>query len=108
MTNVSQTFAALSDPIRLQLVEHLMRTGESPAGDLVALTDISAPAVSRHLKVLREAGVLTRRVQGTRRLYRVEPAAIGAVEGWLDQHRAFWEASLERLDDLMATPEDDR
>lgn len=65
MSDLSRTFAALGDPTRLHLVEHLLQAGEQPAGELTQVTDISAPAVSRHLKVLREAGILTQRVDGS-------------------------------------------
>ena len=106
MKHVSRTFAALSDPVRLNLVEHLMQAGEAPAGDLVALTEISAPAVSRHLKVLREAGVLVQRVQGTHRYYRVAPESLAGLDDWLSHHRAFWQASLARLDTLLEEDED--
>ena len=101
MQELSRTFAALSDPVRLRMVDHLLRAGESPAGDLVALTEISAPAVSGHLKVLRESGVLVQRAAGTHRYYRVNPAAMGALDDWMARHRAFWSAGLDRLGDYL-------
>ena len=102
MTDMTRTFAALSDPTRLSFVEHLMREGEQPAGTLSELTDISAPAVSRHLKVLREAGVIVQRVAGTHRYYSVDPEAMRAIANWTMDHKAFWAGSLERLDELLA------
>ncbi|MGR3321421.1 MAG: ArsR/SmtB family transcription factor, partial [Pseudooceanicola sp.] len=76
---------------------------------LAAEAEISAPAISRHLKVLRQAGVITQRVQGTHRYYSVRPEALHAVHGWTMDHRAFWESSLDRLDGLLALdPEGDR
>lgn len=106
MTDLTQTFAALSDPTRLALVEHLMQAGEQPATALAARTPISAPAISRHLKVLRQAGLITQRAQGTHRYYSVCPAAMRAISDWTIDHRAFWQASLDRLDTLLALDPD--
>ena len=109
MTRLTPIFAALSDDTRLKLVEHLMSAGETPAGTLTELAGLSAPAVSRHLKVLREAGVLDQRVAGTHRYYRVRPDALKAISDWTIDHRAFWSGSLDRLDTLLALdPEEDR
>jgi len=102
MIDLPRTFSALSDPTRLAVVEHLLRNGEVPAGDLVALAEMSAPAVSRHLKVLRSAGVVVQRAEGTRRYYAVQPAAIQAVADWTLSHRAFWEAGMDRLERILS------
>lgn len=102
MSDLTRTFSALSDPTRLSLVETLIARGELPAGELVAAAAISAPAISRHLKVLREAGVVEQRAQGTHRFYAVRPEALRAIAGWTMDHRAFWSASLDRLDSLLA------
>lgn len=102
MAQLTDTFAALSDETRLALVERLMAEGELPAGVLVANAEISGPAVSRHLKVLREAGVIRQRAEGTRRLYSVRPEALRAISNWTMDHRAFWEAGLDRLGALLA------
>ena len=101
MTNLIQTFSALSDETRLNVVERLMAEGELPAGALVAQADMSAPAMSRHLKVLREAGLIQQRIQGTKRLYSVRPEALQAIAGWTMDHRAFWEAGLDRLESFL-------
>lgn len=106
MIQIARTFAALSDPTRLSVVEELMQRGELPAGDLVNHAGMTAPAVSRHLKVLREAGVITQRAVGTRRMYRVAPEAMKAISDWTISHRSFWEASLNRLDEILAADED--
>lgn len=106
MMTLARTFSALSDPTRLSLVETLMSRGELPAGELAAGADISAPAISRHLKVLREAGLVQQRAQGTRRLYSVRPGAIAAISDWITDHRAFWQTSLERLDSMLALDPD--
>ena len=97
MRPLVQTFTALADETRFAIVERLMDEGELPAGKLAAPVGISAPAVSRHLKVLRGAGVIEQRVVGTHRLYRVNPDAMRAISGWTMDHRAFWEAGLDRL-----------
>lgn len=102
MTQLSETFAALSDETRLAMVERLMAEGELPAGDLVADAAISGPAISRHLKVLRTAGLVQQRADGTKRYYSVRPEALHAIAGWTMDHKAFWQSSLERLDALFA------
>lgn len=102
MTDLTRTFAALSDPTRLSMVEKLMAQGELSAGDLVADSSVSAPAVSRHLRVLREAGLVRQRVSGTHRYYAVRPQAMQAIVRWTIDHRRFWQGSLARLDSLLA------
>jgi DNA-binding transcriptional ArsR family regulator len=76
---------ALGDPTRRLIFERLAR-GASAVGDLAANLPITRPAVSQHLRVLREAGLVTRSVQGTRHIYRVDPRGIGAMREWLDAH----------------------
>jgi len=107
MTTLTRTFAALSDATRLAMVERLMTEGELPAGTLAEGAEMSAPAVSRHLKVLREAGLVRQRIDGTRRLYSVRPETLKAVADWTMDHRAFWEAGLGRLEALLALVEKD-
>ena len=97
MPALPETFAALGDPTRLAIVERLLSEGECSAGALCEGAGISAPAVSRHLKVLREAGLVTRRIDGTRRIYAANPSAIGIVGHWALAHRGFWDAGLDRL-----------
>lgn len=106
MTKLTQTFAALADETRFAMVERMLKEGELPAGDLVAHAKMTAPAVSRHLKVLRQAGMIQQRVEGTRRLYSVRPEALQAISGWTINHRAFWEASLDRLSAVLALEEE--
>lgn len=107
MAHLSETFSALSDPIRLAVVERLMAEGELPAGRLVEQASISAPAMSRHLKVLRQAGLVEQRTQGTSRLYSVRPEALRSIADWTLDHRAFWEASIDRLATHLALKERD-
>lgn len=102
MTHLSKTFAALADDTRLAMVERLMAEGELTAGALARTAPISGPAISRHLKVLREAGIVTQRIAGTHRYYSVQPEAMARISRWTLDHRAFWDSSLARLDTLLA------
>lgn len=95
---MSDLFSALSDPYRLNIVETLMKNGETPAGEISDMFDISGPAVSRHLSVLLKAGLVSRKTAGKQRLYTVQPNAIRQVSEWTMDHRAFWEASLDRIE----------
>ncbi len=92
------TFAALGDPTRFAIVERLLREGALSAGELGSVADISAPAISRHLKVLRKAGIVTQTVDKQRRIYAVAPDAVEAISRWTEGHEAFWAGSLDRLD----------
>ncbi len=105
MQNLSQIFSALSDMTRLSVVERLMAEGELSAGDLLDDVGMSAPAMSRHLKVLRRAGLVQVQVDGTRRLYSVRPDALKAIADWTLDHRAFWQAGLDRLEVHLALEE---
>ncbi|MFD3191609.1 ArsR/SmtB family transcription factor [Sedimentitalea sp. HM32M-2] len=98
MNALCSTFSALSDATRLAIVEQLMDQGECSAGDLVARAAMTGPAVSRHLKVLRQAGLVTQRARGTQRLYSVRPEGLRAIADWTLSRRTFWETSLDRLD----------
>lgn len=105
MTHLPSLFAALSDQTRFEIVERLMTQGELPAGDLQSSADISAPAISRHLKVLREAGVIQQRAEGTKRFYTVQPEVIQTIASWTLDHRGFWEAGMDRLEAALALEE---
>lgn len=98
MHALPDTFAALGDPTRFAIVERLLKDGELPAGRLLNVGAISAPAISRHLKVLRQAGVLDQRVDGQRRMYSVRPEAVQAIGAWTMSYRDFWQGSLDRLE----------
>lgn len=89
MTN-AKAFAALSDPTRRQVFERLGR-GPRAVGELADGLPVSRPAVSQHLKVLKEAGLVTDRAEGTRRVYQIDPHGLGQVRAWFDQ---FWDAAL--------------
>lgn len=98
MPNLPTTFAALGDPTRFAIVERLLTEGELSAGAINEGVPISPPAVSRHLKVLREAGVIDQRIDAQRRLYAVRPEAVQTISAWTMSHREFWQASLDRLE----------
>jgi DNA-binding transcriptional ArsR family regulator len=90
-------FEALADPTRRRILE-LLAGGERSAGDIAGEFEISRPGVSRHLRVLREAGLVRARGQGQRRLYSVDPAPLAEVEAWLARYRGFWAQRLGALD----------
>ena len=89
-------FEAIAEPNRRRILD-LLRSQERPAGEVVEALAISQPGVSKHLRLLREAGLVRVRAEGQRRLYSVEPRQLAAVEDWLRPHVEFWR---ERLDDL--------
>jgi len=97
MTDLVTTFSALGDPTRLAIVERLMAEGALSAGELQDIADISAPAISRHLKVLRQAGLITQTVDKQRRIYSVQPGAMQTISTWTLSHQEFWNGSLDRL-----------
>jgi DNA-binding transcriptional ArsR family regulator len=93
-------FEAIAEPNRRRLLE-LLRAGELPAGDLVEATGLSQPGVSKHLKLLREAGLVSMRPDGQRRLYRLEPSNLAALDDWLRPFRQFWSQRLDALNDHL-------
>jgi DNA-binding transcriptional ArsR family regulator len=90
-------YAALAEPHRRQILD-LLRTGEQPAGELVERLELSQPGVSKHLKVLREAGLVMVRADGKRRLYALRPEPLAEVYHWLEPYREFWSRSLDDLE----------
>jgi DNA-binding transcriptional ArsR family regulator len=101
MLRIVEAAAAISDPIRRRVLE-LVRDRELPAGQLAAQFDVSRPAVSRHLRVLREAGLVRERRAGRQRLYRADPKPLAEVREWLD---GYWTG---RLDALKRLAEEER
>jgi DNA-binding transcriptional ArsR family regulator len=89
--------AALADPTRRTIVE-LLADGELDAGQIAARFPISRPAVSRHLRVLRELDLVHVRVDAQRRVYSLEPAPLAELDAWLGRYRGFWENRLDALD----------
>ena len=90
-------FEALAEPNRRRILD-LLREGERPAGELVDALAISQPGVSKHLKLLREAGLVSVRADGQRRMYRLEPRGLADLDAWLTPYRQFWAGRLARLD----------
>jgi DNA-binding transcriptional ArsR family regulator len=94
-------FDVLGDPVRRRLLE-LLADGQAPAGTLTATVraefGISQPAVSQHLKVLRDSGFANVRVDGARRLYSIDTEPLREVDEWLDRYRTFWRQRLDALD----------
>jgi DNA-binding transcriptional ArsR family regulator len=91
MTYASNALAALADPTRRLIFERLAK-GPQPVTALAKKLPVSRPAVSQHLKVLKDAGLVTDRAEGTRRIYHIDAAGLGALRQWLDR---FWDASLD-------------
>jgi DNA-binding transcriptional ArsR family regulator len=89
-------FEVLAEPNRRRILD-LLRVSERPVGDLVRALDVSQPAVSKHLRVLREAGLVDVRPEAQQRLYRVRAEPLRALDEWLEPYRMMWS---ERLDDL--------
>ena len=90
-------FEALGDPTRRRIVE-LVAERERSAGEIAAAFSISRPGVSKHLRVLREEGIVKAREAGTRRLYSLEPRALDEVDDWVERCRSFWTNRLDALD----------
>lgn len=98
MPELSGLFGALADPTRLAIVERLLREGERSVGELAKPLPVTLPAVSRHIRVLEEAGILERRVDKQWRRYRVRAQAMRDLDQWMNTYRAFWTGSLDRLE----------
>ena len=99
-------FEVLAEPNRRRILD-LLRDGERPVADLVQHLAVSQPAVSKHLRVLRDAGLVATRVDAQRRLYRLQLQPLREVDDWLAPYRALWSASLDRLEqhlDALETP----
>jgi DNA-binding transcriptional ArsR family regulator len=99
---LSMTFAALSDPTRRAILARLA-LGETSVKELARPFSISAPSITKHLKVLERAGLITRSRNAQWRPCRLEPAPLREVSGWVENYRRFWEHSLNRLDDYLST-----
>jgi DNA-binding transcriptional ArsR family regulator len=105
MLDEMNAFDALGDPVRREILR-LLAGGERPAGEIVdvigARFQISQPAVSQHLKVLRERELVLVRAEGTRRVYAVNPAPLREIDDWLGAFRKFWEPKLDALETEIA------
>lgn len=98
-------FGVLAQPQRRQILDALL-DGERPVNELVERLGMSQPSVSKHLRVLRDAGMVAVRVDAQRRLYRVEPSALAEIDAWLAPYRALWSGSLDRLERHLDTMPD--
>lgn len=94
------TFAALADPTRRAILARLA-TGEATVMQLAEPFEISQPAISKHLKVLERAGLISRGRDAQRRPCRIEPKALAEANGWLEKYREIWEANYERLEAVL-------
>lgn len=94
---LSRTFAALADPTRRAILARLAQ-GEASVNELAAPFDISLPAISRHLKVLEAAGLISRGRAAQWRPCRLEAAPLQGLDGWLDSYRRLWEGSFDKMD----------
>ena len=104
MPNLDAAFSALADPTRRAILARLA-LGETTVMELAKPFEMTQPAVSRHLKVLEEAGLILRRVEGTKRPCRLAPDAIASIDRWLDQLRRALTVNYERLDRVLAAME---
>jgi DNA-binding transcriptional ArsR family regulator len=102
MDRLSETFSALADPTRRAILARLA-LGETSVTELSKPFDISGPAISKHLKVLEHAGLITRGRDAQWRPCRLEPEALKGVDDWLERYRKLWEERLDRLGDYLKT-----
>ena len=102
---MATSFELLADPTRRRLLDEL-RGGESSVGTLVERLEMNQPAVSKQLRVLREAGLASVRVDGQRRIYRLNPEGLREVDEWLAPYRALWEARLDLMERTLDAMED--
>ena len=95
-----QALQALGEPHRMAIIA-MLNDGERPAGDFVNALPISQPTVSKHLSVLREAGLVTVRKDANRRLYSLNPAPLAENDAWLEPYRRFWAGRLDALETYL-------
>ena len=94
-------FDALSDPTRLAIVERLLAEGEQPAGALAEPFSVTKPAISRHLRILEDAGLIEHRIDRQWRRYRIRPESISSLDSWFERYRQFWGVALDRLEQVL-------
>lgn len=99
------TFELLAEPTRRRILD-LLRDGERPVGELVDRLSMSQPAVSKHLRVLRDSGLVDVRVDAQRRVYRLRPEPLKEIDAWIEPYRRLWDRRLDRLDRHLKTMDD--
>ncbi len=99
------TFIALADPTRRQIIESLA-AGETSFGTLADQFEMSRPAVSQHLKVLRDAGIVTSRADAQRRIYRLSDDGLNEVDAWLGKVQKYWSQKLDKLEQVLGEADD--
>ena len=97
---LSATLSALADPTRRAILARLA-DGEAMVGELAAPFDMSAPAISKHLKVLERANLIARRKDAQRRVCRLQPGALEAASAWISRYRRFWEGQFDALENYL-------
>ncbi len=102
---MATTFELLADPTRRRLIEEL-RDGERSVGTLVERLGMSQPAISKQLRVLREAGLASVRKDAQRRIYRLNPAGLRELDDWLEPFRVMWEARVDAMERTLDSMED--
>jgi DNA-binding transcriptional ArsR family regulator len=102
---VIATFELLAEPTRRRILD-LLRDGERPVGELVDRLSMSQPAVSKHLRVLRDSGLVDVRVDAQRRVYRLRPAALQEVDDWIEPYRRLWDQRLDRMERHLQSMKD--
>jgi DNA-binding transcriptional ArsR family regulator len=98
---LDRTFHALGDGSRRRMLATISRKGACSAGELGALFESSQPTISKHLRVLEQAELISRRVEGRRHVFALQPMRMRQAREWLERHLAFWEGSLDQLEDLL-------
>jgi DNA-binding transcriptional ArsR family regulator len=98
-------FELLAEPTRRRILD-LLREGERPVGELVERLSMSQPAVSKHLRVLRDSGLVDVRVDAQRRMYRLRPEPLREVDAWIEPYRQLWTDRLDRLDQHLQRMKD--
>ncbi len=102
---MTTSFALLADPTRRRILE-VLRDGECPVGELVDRLGMSQPAISKQLRLLRDAGLATVRRDGQRRIYRLDAGGLKELDDWLAPFRAAWEQRLDTMEDVLSSLED--
>ncbi|KZK87938.1 HTH-type transcriptional regulator [Pseudovibrio sp. W64] len=100
-TNLPEVFGALADPTRFAIVERLLNEGDLPVGQLAEPFKMSAPAISRHLKLLESAGLIERRVEKQWRVCALKKERFADLHQWIERYQAFWNTSFDRLEALL-------